>query len=135
MAARSDKDTEHENGRRRHGVLARILLFVWLLGILTFILTIHYLSPMTSLITRVPGAGNHLINDTIAMTCNRSDPSMYGYHQCSNFIDCVIGHISDIGVNDLGQGATLAGVLPTIFIFIGGCKPSPSIQNHFAYPG
>lgn len=117
MAACPAKDIKHKNGRRR--ALVGILLIVWLLGITAFILAIHYMSPMTNHIARVPGAGNHLFTEKIAGDCHRSDPLVYGYGECSRFISCVLDGMGSIGGSDIGQGATLAGLLPTIFIFIG----------------
>ncbi|KAK4186213.1 hypothetical protein QBC35DRAFT_533575 [Podospora australis] len=54
--------------------------------------------------------------------CNVSDPSIFRYASCSDFIECVVKELRPIMGTDLNTGTTLVGLLPTILLLL---APAP----------
>lgn len=96
-------------------------LFIFLLGLLAFILTIHFLSPMAEIIHRRPlGLETtwDLPTPDLYFVCRASDPASWGYGACSGLINCYLNKLSELHKADTAIGSTLATLLPTIMVLI-----------------
>ena len=95
-------------------------LAIFILGLISFSLTIHFLSPMADIIHRRPLGLETTWVPEMASTCKTSDPASWAYGACSSLIDCCLNQMPELLKADAAIGSTLAALLPTIMVLISG---------------